>query len=111
MFVLLHRRSLPRDMTEKNKYDGRRRRFLRSTVAYRLRPCDTNMRIVAIARSLAIQRYGVENMFVRFLRYDLKYALASDGVKTQSSRESEAASQRLRVWRAFSLGRWTDSDV
>ncbi len=41
-------------------------------------------------------------MFVRFLQYNIKYALASDAVKTQSLRESKAVSQQLRVWRAFS---------
>jgi hypothetical protein len=60
------------------------------------------MRIVAIAHSLAIQGYNVKNMFVCFLQYGIKYALASNGVKTQSSRESKAASQQLCVWWAFS---------
>ncbi len=41
-------------------------------------------------------------MFVCFLRYDIKYALAGNGVKTQLLRESKAASQQLHVWRAFS---------
>ena len=30
-----------------------------------------------------------------------KYVLASDGMKAEWLRESEATSQRLRVWRAF----------